>query len=56
VTPAKLRAWRRRKFGAGTEGVKGAAKWYGCTTRAWYYWEGGQRPIPRPLKMLAKTM
>lgn len=46
-----LRRWRRKRFPADTEKESRdqAARWYGCTRRAWEHWEGGTRGIPYPL-------
>lgn len=41
----RLRGWRKRVKLTQKE----AAKWYGCTERAWQRYEAGDRRVPLPL-------
>ncbi len=56
MTPSTLRRWRLNIFPGGTtkDSITDAAAWYGCSTRAWQYYEAGQRPIPLPLERRIK--
>lgn len=57
LTPTQLRHWRRSQINPSTgkpATQPDAARWYGCSLRAWQYWET-EKPkpshaIPLPLK------
>ncbi len=45
LTPHVLQVWRRHMGWTQEQ----ACRWYGCSIRAWQYWESGDRRIPFPL-------